>query len=68
MKKVIMKLLGAKYMLDGRYYWKLSTAKAHADNSTHRQIVWTLDYAKVYDTKSRWDYYHPDMANFNPYQ
>lgn len=66
MKRLIYKhLLRAKYQLEGRYYWKLSTAIKDANDSMHRAIVWSMDYKKMYDSKSRWESpVHPDANNF----
>ena len=72
--RAIYKLLGAKYVITNsegqHYFWRLATAKAYADNYPHREIVWTLDHAKVYDTRNqhRWGHVHYDANNFNPYQ
>lgn len=69
MKRWIWKhLLRARYMLNDRYYWKLSTAIAEANNSYQREIVWSIDYKKIYDNKMGAMSIHPDAANFNPYQ
>ena len=66
MKRWIYKhLLRAKYMLNGRYYWNLRAAIVDANNSMQREIVWTVDYKKMYDSKSQWESpAHPDAANF----
>ena len=66
MKRWIWKhLLRAKYMLNGRYYWRLRTAIVEANNSANRAIVWSIDYKKMYDTKSLWESpIHPDANNF----
>ena len=48
MKRLIYKhLLRAKYQLEGRYYWKLSTAIKDANDIMHREIVWSIDYKKI---------------------
>jgi len=66
MKRLLYKhLLRAKYMLEGRYYWKLSTAMKDANNSMHRAIVWTVDYKQAYVQQGAWSHVHPDAANFN---
>jgi len=64
MRMIMKHLLRAKYMLNGSYYWRLSTAMAKANDSMTREIVWSIDYKKVYDTKSPWGNVHPDAANF----
>ena len=52
-------------MLNGRYYWNLRAAIVDANNSMQREIVWTVDYKKMYDSKSQWESpAHPDAANF----
>ena len=73
MKRLIMKLLGAKFMLNGHYYWSLGTAMDEAKKSGLRETVWIIGwrssyYAKAYVAESRWTHTHPDAANFNPFQ
>ena len=72
--KTIMKLLGAKYMVTRakvnggtRYFWKLSSAIEDAHKDYRRQVVWTLDYHKVYvaDGSFSLGNFHPDSKNFN---
>lgn len=56
-------------MLNKKYYWRLRTAIAEANNSYNREIVWSIDYKKVYDNRmGALSILHPDAANFNPYQ
>ena len=68
MRMIMKHLLRAKYMLNGSYYWRLSTAIAKANDSMTREIVWSIDYKKVYDNKMGAMSIHPDAANFNPFQ
>ena len=68
MMKMIMKLLGAKYTLNGRYYWNLRTAMKDANNSYQREIVWSINHKKIYDNRMGALSIHPDANNFNPYQ
>ena len=69
MKRLFYKhLLRAKYMLNGSYYWKLPTAIKDANNSYQREIVWSIDYKKIYDNRMGALSIHPDAANFSPYQ
>jgi hypothetical protein len=55
-------------MLNGSYYWKLPTAIKDANNSYQREIVWSIDYKKIYDNRMGALSIHPDAANFSPYQ
>ena len=73
MMKMTMKLLGAKYMVTRakvyggtRYFWKLSSAIENAHKDCRRQVVWTLDYHKVYvaDGPFSLSKIHPDANNF----
>jgi hypothetical protein len=73
MMKMTMKLLGAKYMVTRAkvnggtsYFWKLSSAIENAHKDFRRQVVWTLDYHKVYvaDGPFRLSKVHPDANNF----
>ena len=76
MMKMIMKLLGAKYMVTRakanggtRYFWRLNSAIADVQKKdTSRQVVWTLDYHKAYVQEGAWSHVHPDANNYNPYQ
>jgi hypothetical protein len=69
MKRLLYKhLLRAKYMVNKRFFWKLSTAIAEANKSYTREIVWSIDYKKVYDNRMGALSIHPDAANFNPFQ
>ena len=69
-----MKLLGAKYMVTRakvnggtRYFWRLSSAIADAHKDNRRQVVWTLNYHKVYVANGEFklSQLHPDAANYN---
>ena len=68
-----MKLLGANYMLNGKYYWSLGKAMDEAKKSGLREIVWSIGwlssyYAQAYVAKNTGYYVHPDANNYNPYQ
>ena len=69
----MMKLLGAKFMLNGKYYWNLGTAMDKANASGLRETVWSIGWASsyykpAYIAKNTGYYVHPDANNFNPYQ
>ena len=69
MKRLMMKLLGAKFMLNGKYYWSLGTAMDNANASGLRETVWSIGWASsyykpAYVAKSDWGHVHPDANNF----
>ena len=67
--KMIMKLLGARYMVTSytgtRYFWRLNTAIKAVENNTSRDIVWTLDYRPAYTHSPVFTGVHADAANYN---
>jgi hypothetical protein len=67
--KMMMKLLGAKYMVTSytgtRYFWRLNTAIKAVKNSTSRDIVWTLNYKPAYTHNPVFTSAHADAANYN---
>ena len=71
--RTILKLLGAKYMVTSttgtRYFWRLKSAIKEVEYSTHRDIVWSLDYKPAYvHNPMHINSLHPDANNYNPYQ
>ena len=51
MKRTIMKLLGAKYMVGNptKFYWNFSSALAAARAShAMNETVWSIDYKRIY--------------------
>ena len=69
MMKMIMKLLGAKYMVTSltgtRYFWRLNSAIKAVQNKISRDIVWTLDYKAAYTHKPVFTSAHADANNYN---
>ena len=68
MKRIMMKLLGAKFLLNGTHYWSLGTAMDEANKSGLKEIVWVIGwsssyYQKAYVAKSHSGYVHADAAN-----
>jgi hypothetical protein len=68
MKRMMMKMLGAKYILNGTYYWSLGTAMDEAKKSGLREIVWLIGwsssyYQQAYVAKSDSVSYHLDATN-----
>ena len=65
--RTILKLLGAKYMVTSttgtRYFWRLKSAIKEVEYSTHRDIVWTLDYKVAYTHKPVFTSIHADAYN-----
>ena len=69
MKRWIYKhLLRAKYELNGRYYWKLSTAITEANKGLGKQVVRKMNWATAYTKRGVFHTVHPDANNYNPYQ
>ena len=66
--RTFMKLIGAKYTVCGKYFWRLKNAMAYGEANAPA-IVFTIDWGKVRHFKSHsYSCVHPDANNFNPYQ
>lgn len=67
--KMIMKLLGAKYMVTSttgtRYFWRLKSAIKAIENKVSRDIVWTLDYKPAYTHNPVFTGVHADAYNYS---
>jgi hypothetical protein len=67
--KMIMKLLGAKYMVTShagtRYFWRLNSAIKAVQHNVSRDIVWTLNYKPAYVHNPVFTSVHPDAANYH---
>ena len=70
MKRSLYKhILRAKYMVNKRFFWSLSSAEDYAEKLGGKQIVWSIDYKKIATFNQYPDFsVHPDAYNFNPFQ
>ena len=69
MKRLLHKLLGAKFLLNGTYYWSLGSAMDKANESGLRETVWVIGWRSAYYRKAYVAQgsgrVHPDAANFS---
>ena len=70
--RLLMKLIGAKYMIQTstgmRYFWRLCTAIEAIEKYTTRGTVRTLNWKPVHRYRGSFTATHQDANNFNPYQ